>query len=65
MIRITEILHDMRNCRWSQPPFCATCDGDEHVCQAQWECVRTPDEARPVTEAECERCEHWEPGYTF
>ena len=55
-------LEGMRECRWSQPQFCATTRRDE-IAEAPWECVREPGKERPITEHDCVGCEHWEPDH--
>jgi len=65
MRRTTLPVQNMRECRWSQPQFCATPNTEERLPEAPWECVRTPGQERPVSEAECAGCAHWDPDYTF
>ncbi len=60
----TRPLQGMRECRWSQPQFVPP-NTEEHLAEARWECVRTAGEERPVCDAECAGCEHWDPDYTF
>jgi hypothetical protein len=59
------MLQGMRECRWSQPQFCPLTTRVDEVADAPWECIRIRGEERPVDEAECAGCEHWEPDYTF
>jgi hypothetical protein len=61
MRRVPLTVHDMRECRWSQPQFRATREPEENIIDAPWECVRVPGDERPVSEAECAGCERWEP----
>jgi hypothetical protein len=62
---LTLTRQNMRECRWSQPQFRGTPNTDEGLLEAPWECVRTPGEERPVSDADCVGCEHWEPDYLF
>jgi hypothetical protein len=56
----TMVIQEMRECRWAQPQ-CPRAAAAAPASQRAWECVRVPGAERPVTDAECERCEHWEP----
>ena len=62
---ITLTRQNMRECRWSQPQFRATPSSEEDLADAPWECVRTPGDERPISDAECVGCEHWEPDHLF
>ena len=59
------IRQPMRECRWSQPAFRPGPNTIDDVADAPWECIRTRGDERPVDDAECAGCEHWEPDYTF
>jgi hypothetical protein len=55
----------MRDCRWSQPELRPGQSIEEDLWEASWECIRVRGQERPLIEAECAGCEHWEPDPFF
>ena len=51
-------LQTIWDCRFSRPGFRLSGVKEELQPESVWVCVRT--QRRPVTEAECEGCPHWE-----
>lgn len=47
------------DCRWSRPGFRLAGVDDAHQPESIWVCIHTG-RRRPVTNAECESCEHWQ-----
>ncbi|HKE82722.1 MAG TPA: hypothetical protein VKB50_03170 [Vicinamibacterales bacterium] len=52
-------LQTIWECRWSRPGFRLSNVKESLQPENMWVCIRTGNR-RGVTEAECERCPHWE-----
>jgi hypothetical protein len=56
---MTRRSHPIAECRWSVPAFRSSLmSDDEHAFERYWLCERAT-VAVPVTQADCDRCNHW------